>query len=99
MADPEILERLDQIQATLAIAFAPQIDEFRERIRGDKVNAAILDAAREWISSSELQDKVAAKISMSTRSVRDRFPELVAERVLQVRGPESRPEYRITGLI
>ena len=98
-ADPEIIERLDRIQATLTIAFAAQIAEFRERIRADKVNAAILDAAEDWISSSELQNKVAAKVSMSTRSVRDRFPELMAERVLQARGAESRPEYRVTGLI
>jgi hypothetical protein len=98
-AEPEIIERLDQIQATLKIAFAAQIAEFRERIRADKVNAAILDAAGDWISSAELQEKVAVEVSMSTRSVRDRFPHLIAEGVLQMRGAESRPEYRVTGLI
>src|SRR5687768_4519310 len=98
-ADPEIIERLDLIQATLTIAFDAQISEFRERIRADKVNAAILDAAGDWIASSELQEKVAAKVSMSTRSVRDRLPELLSAQVLQARGPESRPEYRVTGLI
>jgi hypothetical protein len=99
VADPEIIERLDRIQATLAIAFADEIAEYRERIRANKVNAAILDTAGDWISSSQLQEKVAAKVSMTTRSVRDRFPDLLSEGVLQVRGPETRPEYRATGLI
>jgi|SRR5437588_1269634 len=98
-ADPEIIERLDQIQATLAVAFAAQISAFRQRIREDKVNAAIIDAAGDWIASSDLQEKVAKAVSMSTRSVRDRFPTLVAERILQTRGPEARPEYRVTGVI
>lgn len=98
-ADPEIIERLDRIQATLSVAFAEEIAAFRERIRADKVNAAILDAAADWISSSELQDKVARQLSMSTRSVRDRFPELMADQVLQSRGPDKRPEYRATGLV
>src|SRR5438105_2643923 len=98
-ADPEIIERLDRIQATLGAAFAVQIAEFRQRIREDKVNAAILDTAQDWIGSGELQEKVAATVSMTTRSVRDRLPALVSERVLQVRGPEARPEYRVTGVI
>jgi hypothetical protein len=97
--DPEIIERLDRIQATLTVAFAPQIAEFRERIREDKVNAEILDAAGDWIGSMELQEKVAANVSMTTRCVRDRFPALIAERVLQTRGPDARPEYRVTGVI
>lgn len=45
-ADPEIIERLDRIQATLSIAFASQIAEYRDRIRADKVNAAILERQR-----------------------------------------------------
>jgi hypothetical protein len=98
-ADPEIIERLDRIQATLSIAFASQIADYRDRIREDKVNAAILDAAKEWIGSTELQEKVSKQLSMSTRSVRDRFPALIANRILQTRGSEARPEYRVGGLI
>jgi hypothetical protein len=98
-ADPEIIERLDRIQATLSIAFAPQIAEVRERLREDNVNAAILDAATDWIGSTELQESVSTKLGVTTRTVRDRFPALIADRILQARGSDNRPEYRVTGLI
>ncbi len=98
-ADPEIIERLDRIQATLSIAFAAQISEYRERVREDSVNAAILDVAADWIGSTELQEAVSKTLSVSTRTVRDRFPSLIANRILQTRGSEARPEYRATGLI
>jgi hypothetical protein len=97
--DPEILERLDRIEKILTIAFAEPLGEFRASIRDDKVNAAILDSATDWIGSTELQEKVAKAVSMTTRSVRDRFPDLLSQQVLQVRGTDSRPEYRATGLI
>jgi hypothetical protein len=98
-ADEEILKRLDLIQATLALAFAVQLDEARTKIRADDVSAAILDLTDEWIASTDLQDKAAKKTSKSTRRVRDRLPELVEQRVLQARGSERRMEYRKTGLI
>jgi hypothetical protein len=97
--DDEILKRLDLLQATLALAFAPQLDEARAKIRADDVSAAILDLTGEWIASKELQDQAAKKASKSTRSVRDRLPELVEQRVLQARGSERRMEYRKTGLL
>lgn len=99
MADAEILERLDLLQATLQLAFRPQLDEARSRLRSDKVVAAILDESAEWIGSSELQKRAAAVAKSSTRTVRDRLPELVAEHVLAVRGSERKAEYRTTGLI
>jgi hypothetical protein len=98
-ADPEIIDRLDRIHAILSVAFAAELNEFRDRIRSDTVNAAILDAADDWVLSSDLQERVARQLSISTRSVRDRFPALVAEGVLQPGGSEARPQYRATGLI
>lgn len=98
MADPEFLERLDLIQATLRLAFRPQIDRAQEEIRADDVNAAILDATDEWIGSSKLQNVVAAKTKRSERTVRTRLAELVDQGILAVRG-EGRPEYRRTGLV
>lgn len=98
-ADDEVLKRLDLIQATLQLAFAPQLDAAREAIRGDDVSAAILDVSEDWIASKELQEKAAAKTSQSTRSVRDRLSRLVAQRVLEARGTERRMEYRRTGLV
>jgi hypothetical protein len=97
--DEEILKRLDLIQATLALAFAPQLREARDTIRADDISAAILDMADDWTASKTLQDAVAKRTSKSARSVRDRLPELVSERVLEARGSERRMEYRKTGLI
>lgn len=98
-ADEEILKRLDLIQATLALAFAPQLRESREAIRADDISAAILDLTEDWTASKTLQDEVSKKTSKSARSVRDRLPELVAQRVLEARGSERKMEYRKTGLL
>jgi hypothetical protein len=99
MADAEILERLDLLQATLQLAFKPQLDEARAKIRADKVAAAILDESSEWIASPELQKRAAAAAKTSTRTVLNRLPELVADHALAVRGSERKAEYRRTGLI
>jgi hypothetical protein len=98
MSEEEVLHRLDLIQATLQLAFRPQIESAREAIRADDVNAAILDETADWIASKALQDKVAAKTKKTDRTVRNRLAELVEQRVLAVRG-SARPEYRRTGLI
>jgi hypothetical protein len=98
-ADEEILKRLDLIQATLALAFAPQLREAGQAIRADDISAAILDLTDDWAASTTLQDAVAKKTCKSARSVRDRLPELVAQRVLDARGSERKMEYRRTGLI
>lgn len=98
-ADDEILKRLDLIQATLALAFAPQLREARDAIRADDISAAILDLTESWTASKTVQDTVAKKTSKSARSVRDRLPELVAQGVLEARGSERKMEYRKTGLI
>lgn len=99
MVDEEVLQRLDLIQATLQLAFKPQLDEARQKLRSDKVVAAILDETGDWIASPELQKRVAAAAKTSERTVRDRLPDLLVERVLAVRGTERRAEYRRTGLI
>lgn len=99
MATDEILKRLDLIQATLALAFAPQLRDASDAIRADDISAAILDLTEDWTASKTLQDEVARTTSKSSRSVRDRLPELVAQRVLEARGSERRMEYRKTGLI
>jgi repressor of nif and glnA expression len=99
VSDEEILRRLDLLQATLQLAFKPQFDGVRETLRRDPVIAAILDATDDWVGSKELQDQVSESANTSTRTVRDRLPGLVEDRVLEVRGTERRAEYRKTGLI
>jgi len=99
MADEEILRRLDRIEATLRVAFAPQLEQARAAIVADEVNAAILAATEEWVATTALQKAVAKKTGKRERSVRDRFPALVKQGALEVRGSEKRPEYRRTGLV
>jgi hypothetical protein len=99
MAEEEILRRLDLIQATLQLAFAAPLAEAREAIRSDKVNAAILDLAEDWVPSTALQDQASKKAGVNARAVRDRFPGLVAQRVLEARGSERKMEYRRTGIV
>jgi len=99
VADDEILRRLDRIEATLRVAFAPQLEQARAVIMADDVNAAILDAAHDWVPTSQLQQTVAKQTGKGDRSVRDRFPQLIRQGALEVRGSEKRPEYRRTGLV
>jgi predicted transcriptional regulator YheO len=98
MTDGEILRRLDKIQATLQLAFRPQLEQVRKAIRSDEVNTSILDLSEDWIASSALQKAVAKETGKSTRTVRDRLSELAEQGILDVRGSEKRLEYRRTGL-
>ncbi len=97
-ADPEILDRLDRIQATLQLAYSEQLRATSERLRSDPVTATILDLAEDWVSSSELQAQVAKKLKVSERTVRNRLVDLTEARALMVRGG-GRPEYRASGLV
>jgi hypothetical protein len=94
-----VLRRLDPIQATLALAFEPQLATARDQLRSDDVSAAILDETKEWIGSTELQKKVSKTTGKVDRVVRERLPGLVERRVLEVRGTEMRKKFRRTGLI
>jgi hypothetical protein len=97
-ADPEILDRLDRILATLQLAYSEQLRAASERLRSDPVTATILDLAADWVSSSELQAQVAKQLKVSDRTVRHRLVELTDARALMVRGG-GRPQYRASGLV
>lgn len=98
-ADPEILERLDRIQATLQLAYLEQLRTAAARLRSDPVTAAILDmTSDDWVASSTLQTKVAKNKKVSERTVRNRLVELTELRALMVRGG-GRPEYKSNGLV
>lgn len=99
MSDEDILRRLDKMQATLQLAFAPQLEAARTAIREDDVAAEILDATESWIGSRDLQKRVAAKTDVGERSVRDRFTGLIECGILETRGTERKAEFRRTGLI
>lgn len=95
----EVVERLDLILGTLQLAFEAPITDARNRYRSDPIVAAILDETDDWVSSGELQQRVAKATSKSTRTVRERLRELADKRVLFVRGPGNQPEYRKSGIL
>jgi hypothetical protein len=97
--DDAVVRRLDLILATLQLAFESELDAARARVSSDPVSKAILDHTEDWIASTELQKKVAAKAKVSDRTVRDRLPDLVRRRILESGGSEARPTYRRTGLV
>ena len=101
MADDELLRRLDLMQATLELAFKPQLDQARAEVRSDTVSAAILDLVdtKAWIASTTIQKEAAKTAGVGERSVRSRLPELVDARVLDVQGSDRAREYRKTGLV
>jgi hypothetical protein len=97
--DEPIIHRLDLIQATLRIAFEPQLSALRDELRADDVAVAVLDHASDWVASAALQKTVSKATGKTTRTVLNRLPELVAKGALEVRGTGQRPEYRRTGLV
>ena len=99
MADEEVVQRLDLILATLRLAFAPQLREARDEMRGNPVTAAILDATEDWTASTGIQSTVAKKTGAHAATVRARLSELADQGVLAGRGTERKMEYRRTALI
>lgn len=95
----EIIQRLDLLVGIIQLAYAPQIAEARASFRSDAVTSGILDGAEDWVSSSTLQDQVAASAATSTRTVRRRINELVSMRALLTRGSSRSTEYRSANLI
>jgi hypothetical protein len=95
----EVIRQLNLIQATLRVAFEPQITALRETLCAEAVSAAILDRTTDWIGSGDLQKAVAKATGKTTRTVQNRLPELVERGAIETRGPEGRPEYRRTGLV
>lgn len=94
-----MLRRLDLLQATLALAFEPQISAARDAIRSDEVSALILDETEDWIRSSELQKRVSSSTGRVERVIRNRFPTLISQGALETRGTGRNREYRRTGLV
>ena len=95
----EVIERLDRITAIMQLAHADAIDRAREKIRMDRVNAAILDTAAQWTAAKKLQTTVAAKTKASTRTIQERIVALLAQGVLEKKGGGPKIEYKASGLI
>ncbi len=95
----EIIERLDRLTTIMRLAHADEIDRAREKIRSDKVNAAILDAAAQWTGAKRLQTTVATNTKASTRTIQERIVALLAQGVLDKKGGGPRTEYKASGLV
>jgi hypothetical protein len=98
--DAELRSRLDRIIGLLELAFAQAIGDARRQVRGDPLNAAILEACgADWVPSGPLQATVSKAVGVSARTVQRRIADLVSRRALETRGATSATEYRATGLI
>jgi hypothetical protein len=98
-SNEDVIAGLDRIAAILKLALRDEIEQSRTQIRSDKVNAAILDAAKRWVGARAMQAKVAAKTKASTRTIQERIAELLVAGVLDKRGGGPTTEYRASGLI
>lgn len=98
--DKEILQRLDLIAATLRLAYSHEIAKAREQTRADPVAASILDlTAEEWVQAGELQETVAKRCGVTSRTVRRKLQDLMSLGALQQTGSSRSTEYRSAGLI
>lgn len=94
----DIGRKLDAIAAILKLVHRDELDRARERVRSDKVYAAILDGTKGWTSAAKVQ--AAAKKKGSARSTTSKkIVELIDLGLLEKQGGGSTTEYRSTGLI
>jgi hypothetical protein len=61
MNNDEIGRKLDAIAAILKLVNHEQLDAARQRIRGDKIYAAILDSTKDWTGAAKVQAAAAKK--------------------------------------
>lgn len=99
MPDEAILKRLDRIIAILSLAHYESIENARQTVRADPVNAAVLDALEDWTRSGALQQSVVGQTGSNARTVRRRIAALIAQGAVEQRGAGNAIEYRASGLI
>jgi hypothetical protein len=75
------------------------MERARERIRSDKVSAAILDASTQWVGTAVLQAAVMKKSGAKERTVQMRIVDLLAQGVVEKKGGGRTIQYKATGLI
>jgi hypothetical protein len=96
----DLVERLDLMVATLKLAHASEIEKVRQRVRGDKASAAIVDETEnDWVKSGDLQKKVTEVSGTPGRTVRTRLQELLSLGALRQRGAGPATAYRSSGLL
>jgi hypothetical protein len=94
ITDP-VVERLDRLTMLLELALGPQLEQARQRIRADALDAAILDAAaKEWTPAAKLRQAVATTTAKKQRAIQIHVGELVERGFLSKRGSGNYVEYR-----
>src|SRR6266542_1067625 len=99
MTSDDLANRLDKIIAILQLAHRDEIESARATIRGDQVNAAILDSCRDWTGAGDVTRSVKAKTRQSGATINRRINELIAIGALEKQGGGPATEYRASGLI
>jgi hypothetical protein len=99
MSTDEVIERLDRLTAITRIAHADAIERMRQKVRSDKLNAAILDGAKKWTPAGKLKTAVTKKTGSGASTFSARVVELLDAGLLEKRGAGSTTEYKATGLI
>lgn len=95
----DIARRLDLLLGTIQLAHASSITAARETLLADKVTLAVYESTLDWIAAGTLATDVAASVGVTTRTVRSRVAELVAQHVLEMSGTSTSTKYRRTGLL
>jgi len=72
----EISKKLDQMLILSKLSNRDTLEEFKKKIRGDKVFGKILDFSDGSLTSSDLQKKVAKKMGVAEITVRKKISEL-----------------------
>jgi hypothetical protein len=99
MTNEDIEQRLNTIIAILQLAHRDAIENARKAIRGDKVNAAILDATTKWTPAGKVTSAVRQKTKQSSATIGRRLATLVDQGVLDKSGGGPTTTYRATGLV
>jgi Fic family protein len=95
----DIAAKLDRIAAILQLAHRDTIESARTSIRGDKVNAAILDATAKLTPAGTVAAEVKRKTSQSPATINRRIAALIEQGAVEKVGAGPATQYRCTGLI
>ncbi len=98
MDNDEIGRKLDAIAAILKLVNHEELGAARQRIRSDKVYAAILDSTKNWAGAARVQ-AAATKKGAARSTTSKKVAELIELGLLEKQGGGKTIEYRSTGLI
>lgn len=92
-------ERLDRLIGLFEMAYREPIAAARAAVRSDRVVAAILDAAEDWVQVGVLKASVAKAEGVSEKTVQRRIADLLEQRLLKADGAAGTRRVKVTGLV